>query len=89
MTPWYRTGKTGWLAVIALILAWDLLAEDEQQLTDSFRRGWRRHPVSGAAVLATWAVVTAHLWHVLPEKADPIHLIYVVRAATRKGPGGG
>lgn len=83
MIPWFRTGKAGWLAVAAVIIVWDLLAEDEQTLSESFRRGWQRHPVSAGAVAVTCSVVLAHLWSLLPVKADPLHMIYVARRKRR------
>jgi len=83
MIPWFRTGKAGWIALAAFIIAWDMLAEDEQTLSESFRRGWHRHPATMGAVALAWGVVTAHLWNLLPPRADPLHVICVARQRWR------
>jgi hypothetical protein len=83
MIPWFRKGKYGWLLVVLIILVWDLAAAEEQTLSESFRRGWRHNPVAMVAIAAAWGMLTAHLYEALPQKADPLHLIYVVRVKTR------
>lgn len=84
MIPWFRKGKTGWLLVVLIILVWDLAAEEEQTLSESFRRGWRRSPAGMVAIGLAWAALTAHLYEILPKKTDPLHLIHVARSVRKK-----
>ena len=58
--------KWAWLSLAALIVAWDLLEED--QLTHAFRRAPR--PLT----CVVCAVVVGHLYGVLPKRYDPIQL---------------
>lgn len=78
LIPWHRHGLTGWGLLALGVLAWDLAAADEQMLSQTFRR-CKTSPAQTAAVAATWALVTAHLWGVLPKRADPLHMIHVAR----------
>jgi hypothetical protein len=80
---WARRGGTGWLWLVAAILTWDLLAEEDQTLSDAFRRTKSR-PARAVAAGTAWGLLTAHLWGVLPSRADPFHVIHVVRCAVRR-----
>jgi hypothetical protein len=61
-------GATGWLAVGAVVVAAELL--DSRTMSEAFREA-SKHPVAGPAVIATWAVLTAHLLGYIPAKYDP------------------
>lgn len=78
-------GSSGWLYLIAGVILWDALVEEEQQLTHSFRRGLKtRRFVVGTS----WAILTGHLFGILPEYVDPIHLlatIFVLRHRCQTG----
>lgn len=63
-----RKGTTGWVALAAGVVAWDLTSDET--LTHAFRRA-REHPVSFAALIAGWTILTAHLFGVLPARVDP------------------
>jgi hypothetical protein len=81
--PWLLGGGAGWLVIGVLVLAWDVAAPET--LTAAFQRA-RSGPVSGAAVAVAWALLTVHLFDVLPERADPFRLsIDTVRNALRRG----
>ncbi len=67
-----RKGGTGWLVIAAGVVAWDLTSEET--LTGAFRRA-RQHPAGFAALTVGWAVITCHLFGVLPDRADPIHCV--------------
>lgn len=75
--PWVRSGGAGWGIIILGILLWDLTQED--QLTDAWKRAHKRGPVSAVALGTTWAIITAHLYGVLPARFDPLHMIYMAR----------
>jgi len=73
----YRRGSTGWACVAAGVILWVILAEDDEQLTYSFRRGCRTKP-GQVLVIASWGLLTGHLFAVLPTWADPIHQIGIL-----------
>lgn len=62
-------GGAGWVAIAALVVIWDMIAPET--LSSAFHRATSGR-LGGAAVLVTWAVLTAHLFQVLPERADPV-----------------
>lgn len=76
--PWFRHGIAAWAMLAAVVLAWDLTAADEQTLSEAFRR-CRGRPTAAVTVAAVWMVLTAHLFGVLPPRADPLHAVHVVR----------
>jgi hypothetical protein len=80
--PWLQ-GGAGWLVIGALVLAWDVAAPET--LTAAFQRA-RSGPVSGTAVAVAWALLTGHLFDVLPRRADPFRIsIEPVRNALQRG----
>jgi hypothetical protein len=80
--PWLQ-GGAGWLVIGVLVLAWDVAAPET--LSAAFQRA-RSNPVSATAVAVAWALLTGHLFDVLPERADPFRLsIDTVRGALQRG----
>jgi hypothetical protein len=80
--PWLQ-GGAGWLVIGVLVLAWDVAAPET--LTAAFQRA-RSGPVSGTAVAVAWALLTGHLFDVLPKRADPFRIsIEPVRNALQRG----
>jgi hypothetical protein len=80
--PWLQ-GGAGWLVIGVLVLAWDVAAPET--LSAAFQRA-RSNPVSGAVVAVAWALLTGHLFDVLPERADPFQWsIDSVRNALQRG----
>lgn len=77
-TRWFARGGVAWCYLAAAVLAWDLLAADEQTLSEAFRRS-REHPASAVAVGVIWGMLTAHLWGLLPQRADPLHAVHIAR----------
>ncbi len=73
-------GSIGWVAIAAGVLAWDLLADET--LTDAFRRA-HAHPASRVVVVAAWAVLTGHLFGLIPDKADPFYVAYTATERMR------
>ena len=72
VTPWYGRATTGWAALAIGVAAWDLLAPET--LSAGFRKA-HEHPASAVAVAGVWALLTAHLWNVLPQRVDPLYVI--------------
>lgn len=66
-------GAAGWVSVAAVVIAAELL--DERTMSDAFTAA-SRHPVGRPVILTAWAVLTAHLFGVLPPERDPIHLFW-------------
>jgi hypothetical protein len=81
-TSWFRRGPAGWVLLAAGVLAWDLAAADGQTLSESFRRG-QDIPAARFAAAVAWLVLTAHLFGLIPQRADPLHAVYVIRDALR------
>jgi len=81
--PWLQGGAAGWLVIGVLVVAWDVAAPET--LTAAFQRA-RSGPVGGTAVAVAWALLTGHLFDVLPKRADPFRLsIESVRNALQRG----
>ena len=80
--PWVRSGGAGWGLIALGILLWDLTQED--QLSDAWKRAHRRGPIAAIALGTSWAIVTAHLYGVLPSRFDPLHMIYLSRVMLKK-----
>ena len=79
-----RKGSFGWLYLALGIAAWDLLADEDEQLTRAFRRSIHgKH--SGPAVGLIWGIVTAHLFGAIPQKYDPIHYVLLTARRHRDG----
>ena len=81
--PWLQGGGAGWLVIGVLVLAWDMAAPET--LSAAFHRA-KSGPVGGTAVAVAWALLTGHLFEVLPKRADPFRLsIDTVRKALQRG----
>jgi len=79
--PGSTAGTIGWAALAAAVLAWDLLAPET--LSDAFGRGCASQP-RRAITIGAWVILTAHLFDVLPERADPLHRAWVAGARARQ-----
>ena len=79
-----NSGTTGWIALAAGVIVWDLLAEET--LTGAFRRG-NLSPVGRVVVMAGWGILTGHLFSVIPPRIDPLDFSHfqVLLKRTNKG----
>ena len=85
VSPWFKGGGAGWLAIGVLVVTWDLIAPET--LSEAFRRA-RSSPVGSAVVVVVWASLTGHLFHVIPDRADPFVALCVSgRKAVKRGSG--
>lgn len=83
--PWFKGGGAGWLAIGALVITWDLVAPET--LSAAFHRA-RSDPIGSAVVAVVWAGLTGHLFHVIPDRADPFVALFISgRKAVRRGSG--
>lgn len=84
-SPWFKGGGAGWLALGVLVVTWDLIAPET--LSEAFRRA-RSGPIGSAIVVVVWASLTGHLFHVIPDRADPFVALCVSgRKAVKRGSG--
>lgn len=60
-------GTVAGIGLIALAGAYDYLASDT--ISEAFRRNFKEHPV---VVGGAYALLTAHLFQLIPEKYDPL-----------------
>jgi hypothetical protein len=72
--PWYMRGDAGWLLIGAMVVAWDLTAPET--LSTAFRRA-RSGPISSTVLIVTWGCLTAHLFQVIPDQADPLQALLI------------
>ena len=68
-----KAGTRGWLAMAFVALAVDVL--DEATLSESFR-DYSRTPSGRIVTSASWAILTAHLFGLLPPEYDPFVLFF-------------
>ena len=73
-----KNGALGWGLTAATVIAWDLTAEET--MSCAFSRSIRRKSTR-PFVAGIWAILTLHLFSVLPEKVDPFKIF--VKAAKR------
>ena len=75
-------GSWGWFGLAAYVAVWDALAVKgkTETLSSAFWRGVTssKHRVW---VIPLWSALTAHLFHLVPKKYDPLRVI-VERVAT-------
>lgn len=67
-----RKGSAGWCYGAIGIILWDTLANEEEQLTGAFRRGFKSRKI---LVTCSWMYLTGHLFGAIPEQYDVIHQI--------------
>lgn len=65
-------GAAGWLSVGAVVVAAELM--DARTMSEAFSAAVR-HPVGGPLIITGWALLSAHLFGVIPEKYDPVHTL--------------
>jgi hypothetical protein len=66
-------GAAGWISVGAVVVLAELL--DERTMSEAFEAA-SRHPVGRPVLFSAWAVLTAHLFGLIPDHYDPIHLFW-------------
>lgn len=66
------TAKRGWLAVGALVGAYELAAPEGQLLSEGVDRALEKHPLLVTAAVGS---VALHLLNAIPEQIDPISRI--------------
>lgn len=66
-------GSKAWIGLTAYVAGYDLwaAARGEETLSTAFYRAFR-HPVKRFPLILLWAYLTAHLFHLMPERWDPL-----------------
>lgn len=64
-------GAAGWVSVGAVVVVAEVI--DARTMSEAFHAA-SRHPVAGPAMAITWSVLSAHLFGIIPDRYDPIHL---------------
>ena len=68
-----RNSDRAWLALAAGVAAYDLVATDEEQLTDATRRYFKSQPVATASMILMTGL---HLVGGMPRWCDPFTLSF-------------
>ena len=71
--PKHDHPEYGWVALGVLVVVADLTGE--RTMSDTFRMA-ARHRVAGPAIIGGWALLTAHLFGLIPPEYDPIHRVF-------------
>lgn len=68
-----RSGTKAWIGLTVYVAGYDLWAavRGEETLSTAFYRAVR-HPVRRFPLVLLWAYLTAHLFHLLPDRWDPL-----------------
>ncbi len=68
-----RNSDRAWLALAAGVAAYDVVATDEEQLTDAARRYFKSQPVATASMIL---ITSLHLIGGIPRWCDPFTLSF-------------
>ena len=63
-------GAAGCVSVGAVVIAADVM--DARTMSEAFRAA-SKHPVAGPVMLASWSVLSAHLFGFIPQQYDPFY----------------
>ncbi len=68
-----RPGTKAWIGLTGYVAAYDLwaAASGNETLSSAFYRAFR-HPVRKFPLIALWIYLTAHLFHLMPDRFDPL-----------------
>jgi len=69
-------GYWGWLGITLYVIGYDVVAayKEGESLSTAFYNAVE-HPVRRWFVILLWTMVTAHLFHLVPRRYDPICLV--------------
>lgn len=76
-----RASDLAWVALGAGVIAYDVLAAENEMLSEAADRYMLAHPWLTRAAAFT---VAAHLCNVVPPRADPIHLLFGLKHLSRR-----
>lgn len=66
-------GDTAWAGLLLYVVAYDAWAmlQGRETLSASYYRALQ-HPIRRWPTLLLWLVLTLHLFHIIPERFDPL-----------------
>lgn len=72
----YRKAGPGWFLLAGYVAAYDLWAirTNRETLSSAFLRAVQ-HPINKWPTIFVWAGLTAHLFNIMPDKYDPLHIL--------------
>ena len=71
-----RHGDRGWLIVAAVVVAIEVTADDGELLSEACDRYLADHPWLTRGIVAAFAL---HLANVLPDRYDPLHMLFAAK----------
>jgi len=74
-------GAAGWVSVGCVVLAAEVM--DARTMSEAFRAASRQR-YAGPAIAVAYAVLTGHLFGIIPPKYDPIHNLAVRTLPNRR-----
>ena len=77
-----RNSDRAWLALAAGVAAYDLVATDEEQLSNAARRYFKSQPIATASMIL---VTSLHLLGGIPPWCDPITLTFAAYRRLLRG----
>ena len=66
-------GAAGWVSVGVVVVMAELL--DERTLSEAFEAA-SKHPVGKPVLFSAWAILTAHLFGIIPDHYDPLDRLW-------------
>ena len=71
----YRKAGPGWFLLAGYVAAYDMWAikTHRETLSSAFYRAVK-HPIHRWPTTLVWTGLTAHLFNILPDKYDPLHI---------------
>lgn len=73
-----KPADVAWLAMLAGVVAYEVLSPRGELLSEGWDRYLERFPVSARPVPV---VLTAHVINALPPRFDPVHRVFLLCAA--------
>jgi len=62
-------GAAGWVSVACVVIAAEII--DARTMSEAFRAA-SRHKVAGVPIAVGYAILTGHLFGIIPAKYDPV-----------------
>jgi hypothetical protein len=77
-----RNSDRAWVALAGGVAAYDLIATDDEQLTNAARRYFKSQPIATASMIL---VTSLHLLGGIPPSCDPITLTFAANRRLLRG----
>ncbi|USC17052.1 hypothetical protein [Rhodococcus sp. 11-3] len=74
------TGERAWAWLAGGVIAYEIMADEDQLLSNAVDRWLKSHPLATHVAVV---VTAAHLLNLIPERLDPFHHISLLGAVLR------